>query len=96
LVNAGDKFQEKADTIKHVADEAWLVTKLAFKLVSYMGVGWRWAVRLLQMCAFVAFLMPAFLRVLWWYLRTDTVHRNIAYGRCVVVAEERGLLHTEV
>lgn len=57
------------------------MTKLALLLISYMGVGWRWTLRLSQMLAFVVLLLPAFLKVLVWYVTTDRVYRNVRYGR---------------
>lgn len=81
--SVGEALSESAHTAAHVASEAFLVTKLAVLLLSYMGLGWRWTVRLLQMIAFVALLMPAFLKVLVWYVTTDTVYRNVAYGKYV-------------
>lgn len=80
---SGEALSESAHTAAHVASEAFLVTKLAVLLLSYMGVGWRWSVRLLQMILFIALLMPAFVKVLVWYVTTDTVHRNVAYGKYV-------------
>eukprot|EP00123_Amoebidium_parasiticum_P021855 comp7505_c0_seq1/m.3164 comp7505_c0_seq1/g.3164 ORF comp7505_c0_seq1/g.3164 comp7505_c0_seq1/m.3164 type:complete len:509 (-) comp7505_c0_seq1:58-1584(-) len=65
----------------HIARETWLVTKLAVLLLSYMGVGWRWIERFARLGMFVFWLLPAFLSVLYRWLTSDHLVRNVRYGK---------------
>ncbi|KAK2998615.1 hypothetical protein RJ639_024616 [Escallonia herrerae] len=47
----------------HAAAETYLITRLTFKLLSYLGVGYRWITRLLALGFYAMLLMPGFLQV---------------------------------
>ncbi|GKE43164.1 hypothetical protein Tco_1470448, partial [Tanacetum coccineum] len=48
--------------IGHAASETYLITRLAFTLLRYLGVGRRWISRLLALGLYAMFLMPGFLQ----------------------------------
>lgn len=67
---------------KEAVDDAFLLTKLFFVLLSWFGVGYMWIWRTLQMFSFITILMPGFLKVMvWWYLTSDRVYRGIEYRK---------------
>ena len=77
-------LSEFAESAKEAVDEAFLLTKLFFVLLSWFGLGYMWILRTLQMFAFITILMPGFLQVMvWWYLTSDRVYRGITYRRNV-------------
>ncbi|KNC79090.1 hypothetical protein SARC_08502 [Sphaeroforma arctica JP610] len=71
---------ETIHEVQVVTERAFLLTRLAFTLLNYMGVGWRWVTKLFQMLTFVVLLLPAFLEILFWLLRDDNVLLNVRYG----------------
>eukprot|EP01134_Creolimax_fragrantissima_P004208 CFRG4208T1 len=75
-----DRLGETMKEARVVSERAFLVTRLAFTLIRYMGIGWRWILRFAQMLAFILLLLPAFLRILVWLLRSKRVLLNIRYG----------------
>ncbi|KAG2238785.1 hypothetical protein Bca52824_091956 [Brassica carinata] len=50
--------------IGHAAAETYLITGLSFKLLRYLGVGYRWIMKLLALACYAMLLMPGFLQVL--------------------------------
>lgn len=64
----------------HAAAETYLVTSLSFKLLSYLGVGYRWITRLLALALYTMFLLPGFLQVAFCYFFSSQVLRSIVYG----------------
>ncbi|KAL6572861.1 putative isoprenylcysteine alpha-carbonyl methylesterase icmel2 [Orobanche hederae] len=48
--------------IGHAAAETYLLTRLSFQLLSYLGVGYRWITRLLALALYAMLLMPGFLQ----------------------------------
>ncbi|XP_059670547.1 probable isoprenylcysteine alpha-carbonyl methylesterase ICMEL2 [Cornus florida] len=66
--------------IGHAAAETYLVTHLSFKLLSYLGVGYRWMTRLLALSFYAMLLMPGFLQVAYYYFFSSQVRRSIVYG----------------
>ncbi|KZV45598.1 hypothetical protein F511_02258 [Dorcoceras hygrometricum] len=44
--------------IGHAAAETYLLARLSFKLLSYLGVGYRWITRFLSLTLYAIFLMP--------------------------------------
>ncbi|CAJ1947350.1 unnamed protein product [Sphenostylis stenocarpa] len=49
--------------IGHVASETYLITGLAFTLLRYLGIGYRWITQLLALGCYAMLLMPGFLQV---------------------------------
>ncbi|CAA0832738.1 Isoprenylcysteine alpha-carbonyl methylesterase ICME [Striga hermonthica] len=66
--------------IGHAAAETYLLTRLSFKLLSYLGVGYRWMSRLLALALYAMLLMPGFLQVAFSYFFSSQVRRSIVYG----------------
>ncbi|XP_021888005.1 isoprenylcysteine alpha-carbonyl methylesterase ICME [Carica papaya] len=66
--------------IGHAAAETFLLTRLTFKLLRYLGVGYRWMTRLLALACYAMLLMPGFLQVAYSYFFSSQVRRSIIYG----------------
>lgn len=66
--------------IGHAAAETYLVTHLSFKLLSYLGVGYRWITRFLALACYAMLLMPGFLQVAYHYYFSSQVRRSVVYG----------------
>ncbi|CAA7038582.1 unnamed protein product [Microthlaspi erraticum] len=66
--------------IGHAAAETYLVTRLTFNLLGYLGVGYRWITRLLALACYAMLLMPGFLQVAYLYFFSSQVRRSIVYG----------------
>ncbi|CAA3026802.1 isoprenylcysteine alpha-carbonyl methylesterase ICME-like [Olea europaea subsp. europaea] len=66
--------------IGHAAAETYLITSLSFKLLSYLGVGYRWITRLLALALYAMLLMPGFLQIAFQYFFSSQVRRSIIYG----------------
>lgn len=66
--------------IGHAASETYLITRLAFTLLRYLGVGRRWISRLLALGLYAMLLMPGFLQVLYQYFCSTQIRRSIVYG----------------
>lgn len=66
--------------IGHAAAETYLVTRLSFKLLRYLGVGYRWMTRLVALGCYAMLLMPGFLRVAYYYFFSSQVRRSVVYG----------------
>ncbi|KAL5581996.1 hypothetical protein UlMin_014438 [Ulmus minor] len=66
--------------IGHAAKETYLITRLSFKLLRYLGVGYRWITRLLGLVCYALLLMPGFLQVAYNYFFSSHVRRSIVYG----------------
>ncbi|XP_057522304.1 probable isoprenylcysteine alpha-carbonyl methylesterase ICMEL2 [Amaranthus tricolor] len=72
--------QSFGQDIRHVASETYLITGLSFKLLRYLGVGYRWIIRLLALLCYAMLLLPGFLQVAYYYYFSSMVHRSIIYG----------------
>ncbi|XVE77442.1 hypothetical protein DITRI_Ditri13aG0063000 [Diplodiscus trichospermus] len=66
--------------IGHAAAETYLVTRLTFTLLRYLGVGYRWISRLVALSCYALLLMPGFLQVAYYYFFSSLVRRSIVYG----------------
>nr|GMD51820.1 probable isoprenylcysteine alpha-carbonyl methylesterase ICMEL2 isoform X1 [Ipomoea batatas] len=66
--------------IGHAAAETYLITRLSFKLLSYLGVGYRWITRLLALGLYAMLLMPGFAQVGFYYFFSPQVRRSVVYG----------------
>ncbi|XP_041004230.1 probable isoprenylcysteine alpha-carbonyl methylesterase ICMEL2 [Juglans microcarpa x Juglans regia] len=64
----------------HAAAETYLVTRLTFTLLRYLGVGYRWMTRLAALGCYALLLMPGFLQVAYYYFFSSQVRRSIVYG----------------
>ncbi|CAL1405432.1 unnamed protein product [Linum trigynum] len=66
--------------IGHAACETYLVTRLAIKLLRYLGLGYRWITRLAALALYAMLLMPGFLQVAYYYYFSSQVRRSVTYG----------------
>ncbi|CDP02394.1 unnamed protein product [Coffea canephora] len=66
--------------MRHAAAETYLLTTLSFKLLSYLGVGYRWIMRLIALGIYAMLLMPGFLQVVFYYYFSSQVRRSVIYG----------------
>ncbi|KAI3799067.1 hypothetical protein L1987_34357 [Smallanthus sonchifolius] len=66
--------------IGHVASETYLITRLAFTLLRYLGLGRRWMLGLLALLLYAMLLLPGFLRVVYQFCVSSQVRRSIVYG----------------
>lgn len=66
--------------VGHVADETFYLSGLCFKLLSYLGVGYRWITRFLALGCYAMLLMPGFIQVAFYYFFSRQVRRSIIYG----------------
>ncbi|XP_020222427.1 isoprenylcysteine alpha-carbonyl methylesterase ICME [Cajanus cajan] len=66
--------------IGHVASETYLITRLAFTLLRYLGIGYRWITQLLALGCYALLLTPGFLQVAYYYFLSNKVKRSIVYG----------------
>ncbi|KAL3526681.1 hypothetical protein ACH5RR_011337 [Cinchona calisaya] len=64
----------------HAAAETYLLTSLSFKLLRYLGIGYRWITRLLALGIYAMLLMPGFLQVAFYYFFSSQVRRSVVYG----------------
>ncbi|KAK9052502.1 hypothetical protein SSX86_029131 [Deinandra increscens subsp. villosa] len=74
------RSQSFSREIGHAASETYLITRLAFTLLRYLGVGRRWISRLLALGLYAMLLMPGFLQVLHQYFFSSRIRRSIVYG----------------
>ncbi|EFJ08258.1 hypothetical protein SELMODRAFT_170246 [Selaginella moellendorffii] len=68
------------EDVSHAASETYLLTRLTFKLLRYLGIGYRWMVKFIALSLYATFLMPGFIQVSWYYYFSKRVHRSIVYG----------------
>ncbi|ERN11275.1 isoprenylcysteine alpha-carbonyl methylesterase ICME [Amborella trichopoda] len=66
--------------VGHAAAETYLVTRLTFTLLRYLGVGYRWIMQLLALGCYALLLMPGFLQVGYYYYFSRQVRRSVVYG----------------
>ncbi|GBG60686.1 hypothetical protein CBR_g12422 [Chara braunii] len=66
--------------VEHAASETFLVTHLTFKLLRFLGLGYKWMIKFAALMAYTTCLLPGFLQVAWFYLMSTSVHRSIVYG----------------
>ncbi|XP_056854216.1 probable isoprenylcysteine alpha-carbonyl methylesterase ICMEL1 isoform X2 [Raphanus sativus] len=77
----GDSGQQTiAQEVTHAAAETFLLTRLCLKLLSYLGVGYRWITRFLALGCYAFLLMPGFVQVGYYYFFSPHVRRSIVYG----------------
>ncbi|MBA0843241.1 hypothetical protein Goarm_000447 [Gossypium armourianum] len=66
--------------VGHVAAETFYLSGLCLKLLSYLGVGYRWITRFLALGCYAMLLMPGFIQVAFYYFFSRQVRRSIIYG----------------
>ncbi|XP_028752901.1 isoprenylcysteine alpha-carbonyl methylesterase ICME isoform X2 [Neltuma alba] len=68
------------ENINHFAAETYLISRLAFTLLQYLGVGYSWITQLLALGCYALLLMPGFLQVAYHYFFSKRVKRSVIYG----------------
>lgn len=76
----GNGHQTIGQEVSHAAAETFLLTRLFLKLLSYLGVGYRWITRFLALGCYAFLLMPGFIQVGYYYFFSPHVRRSIVYG----------------
>ncbi|KAK9817469.1 hypothetical protein WJX74_008566 [Apatococcus lobatus] len=66
---------------QHVAAETFAVLRMAGDLWSYLGLGWRWFYKLIQLVIYAGLLMPGFIQMVVFYFGSARVIRSIPYGK---------------
>ncbi|KAK6913466.1 hypothetical protein RJ641_023067 [Dillenia turbinata] len=74
------RSQSFSREIGHAAAETYLITRLTFTLLRYLGVGYRWITRLIALGCYAMLLMPGFLQVAYYYYTSSQVRRSVVYG----------------
>ncbi|GMH34097.1 hypothetical protein BSKO_01931 [Bryopsis sp. KO-2023] len=69
------------EALSHVTTEVFLVFRLAIKLWSYLGLGWRWLWNFCRLFLYATILSPGFLQMVYYYFFSGQVSRSIPYGR---------------
>ncbi|KAG2269559.1 hypothetical protein Bca4012_062586 [Brassica carinata] len=78
--NGRSQQQTIGQEVSHAAAETFLLTRLFLKLLSYLGVGYRWITRFLALGFYAFLLMPGFIQVGYYYFFSPHVRRSIVYG----------------
>ncbi|XP_057481415.1 probable isoprenylcysteine alpha-carbonyl methylesterase ICMEL2 [Actinidia eriantha] len=73
----GQSFREG---VEYAASETYLMTRLGFDLLRYLGVGYRWITRFLALGCYAFLLLPGFIQVGFSYFFSSQVRRGIVYG----------------
>ncbi|XP_057765668.1 probable isoprenylcysteine alpha-carbonyl methylesterase ICMEL2 [Salvia miltiorrhiza] len=60
--------------------ETFLITRLTFKLLGLLGVGYRWIMRFMALGFYAFLLMPGFIQVGYYYFYSNRIRRSIVYG----------------
>ncbi|KAK9820850.1 hypothetical protein WJX81_002179 [Elliptochloris bilobata] len=61
--------------------ETFIVARLAVRLYSYLGLGWRWTFMLLRLIVYALLLMPGFAQMVVFYMVSPRVRRSLVYGK---------------
>ncbi|KAK2635906.1 hypothetical protein Ddye_030698 [Dipteronia dyeriana] len=80
LSEGGSRRQSISRSVGHAAADTFLVTRLSFKLLRYLGVGYRWILRFLALGCYAVLLMPGFIQVGYNYFFSSQIRRGIVYG----------------
>ncbi|TKY58518.1 isoprenylcysteine alpha-carbonyl methylesterase ICMEL1 [Spatholobus suberectus] len=65
---------------RDVASETFLLTRLGFKMLGYLGVGYKWITRFLALGCYAVLLLPGFIQVGYYYFFSNQIRRSIVYG----------------
>ncbi|KAK3134755.1 hypothetical protein QOZ80_5BG0410330 [Eleusine coracana subsp. coracana] len=78
--SAAGRLSTFREDVGHAAAETYLVTGLAFILLRYLGVGYRWISQLIALLVYAIILMPGFIKVGYYYFFSRQVCRSVVYG----------------
>ncbi|KAG5016991.1 hypothetical protein JHK85_023127 [Glycine max] len=65
---------------REVASETFLLTRLGFKMLRYLEVGYKWITRFLALGCYAVLLFPGFIQVGYYYFFSNQIRRSIVYG----------------
>lgn len=65
----------------HAAAETYLVTRLSFTLLRYLGVGYRWMIRSAALGLYGVLILPGLIQAGWHYFCDKRIVRSIVYGQ---------------
>ncbi|KAH1205704.1 putative isoprenylcysteine alpha-carbonyl methylesterase ICMEL1 [Glycine max] len=65
---------------RDVASETFLLTRLGFKMLRYLGVGYKWITKFLALGCYAVLLFPGFIQVGYYYFFSKQIRRSIVYG----------------
>ncbi|KAL7110495.1 hypothetical protein ACP275_05G029300 [Erythranthe tilingii] len=68
------------DEVGRDASDTYVVTRLSFELLRYLGVGYRWITRFIALGCYSFLLFPGFLQVGYHYFFSKQIRRGIVYG----------------
>ncbi|KAE9614527.1 hypothetical protein Lal_00012241 [Lupinus albus] len=66
--------------VRHVASQTFLLTRLGLKMLTYLGVGYKWITRFLALGCYALLLIPGFVQVGYYYFFSTQIRRSIVYG----------------
>ncbi|XP_027345820.1 isoprenylcysteine alpha-carbonyl methylesterase ICME-like [Abrus precatorius] len=66
--------------VRHVASETFLLTRLFLKMLTYLGLGYKWITRFLALGCYAILLLPGFIQVGYYYFFSSQIRRSIVYG----------------
>ncbi|EEF47622.1 probable isoprenylcysteine alpha-carbonyl methylesterase ICMEL1 isoform X2 [Ricinus communis] len=74
------RAQSISQEVGHAAAETFLVTRLSLKLLTFLGVGYKWILRFMALGCYSVMLLPGFIQVGYYYFFSKQVLRSIVYG----------------
>ncbi|KAJ8774676.1 hypothetical protein K2173_017122 [Erythroxylum novogranatense] len=80
LSDGNGREQSFGHEVGEVASQTFVATSLSVKLLSYLGVGYRWILRFLALGCYTLMLLPGFIQVGYYYFFSRHVIRGIVYG----------------
>lgn len=69
-----------AEVVEVMAEQSWLITKLALQLIWALRMSKRWILSAIRLITFVILLLPAIVKVAIYWFVDKNVHKNIIYG----------------
>ncbi|KAI5419119.1 probable isoprenylcysteine alpha-carbonyl methylesterase ICMEL1 [Lathyrus oleraceus] len=78
--NSSSRGSSFGRDVRHVASETFLLTRLGLKMLTYLGVGYRWITRFLALGCYSLLLLPGFVQVGYHYFFSSEIRRSIVYG----------------
>ncbi|KAI4357888.1 hypothetical protein L6164_001807 [Bauhinia variegata] len=80
LATGSPRRSSFSNDVRHVASETFLITRLGLKMLTYLGVGYKWITRFLALGCYAMLLLPGFVQVGYYYFFSSQIRRSIVYG----------------
>ncbi|WJX87626.1 putative isoprenylcysteine alpha-carbonyl methylesterase icmel1 [Trifolium repens] len=80
FVSNGTSSSSFGRDVRHVASETYLITRLGLKMLSYLGVGYKWITKFLALGCYALLLLPGFIQVGYRYFFSSQIRRSVVYG----------------